>query len=63
MVHFYFTLPVALWAVAGVARRLTTIPTFLSRRLSYQNVDQGGVNRILTFLCSVTFRAWRRRHR
>jgi len=62
MVHFYFTLPVALWAVAGVARRLTTILTFLSRRLSNQNVHQGRVNWILTFFRSTTFRAQRRRH-
>jgi hypothetical protein len=62
MVHFYFSLPVALRAVAGVARRLATILTLIARSFSNQNVYQGRVNWILTFFRSVAFRACRRRH-
>lgn len=62
IVHFYFALPVAFRAVTGVAGRLATILTFISRGLSNQDVDQRGMDRILTSFRSVTFRAYHRRH-
>jgi hypothetical protein len=62
VIHFYFALPVAFRAVTGIAGRLAAILTFISGRLANQNIDQGGVDRILTFFRSVTFRAYRRRH-
>ena len=61
-IHFYFALPVALGAVTGIAGRLAAILTLISGRLANQNIDQGGVHRILTFFRSATFRAYRRRH-
>jgi len=60
--YFYFAVATALRTVTGIAWRLATILTFLSRRLSNQNIDQRGMDRILTFLRSATFRAYRRRH-
>ena len=62
VVYFYFALSVAFGALSGVARGLATIPTFISRGLSNQNVNQRGMDRILTSFRSVTFRAYHRRH-
>ena len=60
--HFDFSLAIALGAVTGIAGRLEAILTLISGRLANQNIDQGGVDWILTFFRSVTFRAYRRRH-
>jgi hypothetical protein len=62
VIHFYFALPVAFRAVTGITRRLATILAFISRGLSNQNVDQRGMDRILTFFRSATFRTYERRH-
>ena len=58
----YFALAIALRTVTRIAWRLATILTFFSRRLSNQNIDQRGMDRILTSFRSATFRAYRRRH-
>ena len=58
----YFALAIALRTVTGIAWRLAAILTFISCHLSNQNIDQRGMDRILTFFRSPTFRAYRRRH-
>ena len=62
VVHFDFALPIALRAVAWIARRLAAILTLIARCLTNQNINQRGMDGILTFFRSVTFRAYRRRH-
>ena len=58
----YFALAIALRTVARISWRLATIFTFISCCLSNQNIDQRGMDWILTSFRSAAFGAYRRRH-